>query len=189
MADRRGALRDQRNRAIGAGCAGGRHGVGRDPRPGRIHLRAAPVAGHARHARRRLRRVFARALDRAGRQARRSLQCDRRAEPATGRRTGPRGRESRSRRPDPPTRRPRQPAGRVGRHGALGQRPHRRPCAPGRDDDRGDGRRRQGRPHPHRAARGRRSSAARRIPALGDDRQPHDRADGRVLVRGDPRGA
>ena len=104
-------------------------------------------------------------------------------QPPPGRRPGARRPEGRPRRPDPPAHRPGQPPGRVGGHGAVGQRPDRRPGAPDRNHDRGDGRRGQGRPHPHRAAGSRRPPAAGRVPALGEHRQPHDRADGRVLAR------
>ena len=48
---------------------------------------------------------------------------------------------------------------------------------------------RQGRPHADHAPRGRRPAARRRVPALGHHRQHDDRADERVLLRSDARGA
>ena len=78
---------------------------------------------------------------------------------------------------------------RLGRDGSLGEHADRRPAVADNRSDAHDHRRREGRPVADRAAGSRRPAAARRVPALRDDRQRDDRADERVHVRGDARGA
>ncbi len=88
---------------------------------------------------------------------------------------------------DPPARQVCAVERRMGRDGGLGQHADRRSAVADGGGHARHRRRRPGRPVADGAARGRRSAAEGRVPALRQHRQPHDRAAQRVHLGGDAR--